>query len=75
MKGVPFHGEQRNDPFDGRFNEAREALAKVLQSQYTGRLADALHLGSTAMQAFRILDGTHDVTELSYRVTTTNDVE
>ena len=62
--------QQYNDPFDGRFDRVKDELSKVLQGQYSGTLVDALHLGSTAMQALRILDGTHEVTTLSYRVST-----
>jgi hypothetical protein len=56
--------------FDGRFDRVREELNKVLGSSYSGYLSEAMRIGNAATFALRVLDGSYEVTEASYKVTT-----
>lgn len=61
------------DPFDGRFQRAKEALGEVLRAPFSGSIQSAMHIGNTAMMALRMLDGTYNVSEVQYKVTTENE--
>jgi hypothetical protein len=65
--------EYRMDPFNGKFDRVKEELSKVLLSQYSGTLHDAVLLGSLAIQVSRLLDGQHEITEQSYVVKTSHE--
>jgi len=61
------------DVFAGQFDAVKRELHTVLNSSFHGILSDALHAGNTAVMALRVLEGTYNVDELSYRVTTPDD--
>jgi len=68
-----FRDDVRHDPYNGKFNAVQEELHKVLSSHFSGAVSDAMHLGSAALTALRIVTGDYNVSETSFKLTTRAD--
>jgi hypothetical protein len=62
-----------NDPFNGKFEKAKQELSNVLVGQFSGTLSDAMHLGNTAVMALRLLSGEYSVSEVEFKIKTERD--
>jgi len=63
-------GENAHDPFSGRTEAVKDQIHRTLSQPFSGQLQEAMYLGNALVTALRILDGTYEVTESSFKITT-----